>query len=113
LQRGGRALSAVAGNKADLIGKIKSITPKGMTPITFSIRKVAERLKNVEQEATIVLVSDGGEKGRPLPPGQGSGVLRHQVRLAWDRLLYLSHKAETGTGSRRCCLRIWTISFDV
>ncbi|MFP5213784.1 MAG: vWA domain-containing protein [Acidobacteriota bacterium] len=54
-------------NKPDLIGKIKAIVPKGMTPITYSVQKVAEGLRGVETEATIILVSDGEEtcKGDP------------------------------------------------
>jgi Ca-activated chloride channel family protein len=54
-------------DKEALLNKIKGITPKGMTPITFSVKKVAEGLKNRQDESTIVLVSDGEEtcKGDP------------------------------------------------
>ncbi|HYA43721.1 MAG TPA: VWA domain-containing protein, partial [Syntrophobacteraceae bacterium] len=54
-------------DKELLIAKIRGITPKGMTPITYSVQKVAKGLKNLGQEATIVLVSDGEEtcKGDP------------------------------------------------
>ena len=48
-------------NKEALLDQIKSIQPKGMTPITYSVQKVAEGLKNLETETTIVLVSDGEE----------------------------------------------------
>ncbi|MDR3555020.1 MAG: VWA domain-containing protein, partial [Syntrophobacteraceae bacterium] len=48
-------------DKKDLIARINSIKPKGMTPITYSIQKVAEGLKSVRGETTIVLVSDGEE----------------------------------------------------
>ena len=48
-------------NKDAVTRKIKEITPKGKTPITYSVRKVAEGLKTLEDEATIVLVSDGEE----------------------------------------------------
>ena len=53
--------------KGALTGKIKTINPKGMTPITLSVQKVAESLKSVEGESTIILVSDGEEtcKGDP------------------------------------------------
>lgn len=44
-----------------LIDKIRAITPRGKTPITLSIRKIAEQLKGAEEETTIILVSDGKE----------------------------------------------------
>ena len=44
-----------------LIETIKAIEPKGKTPITHSIQITAERLKALEEETTIVLVSDGKE----------------------------------------------------
>ena len=40
---------------------VASISPKGMTPMAASVRMVAERLKTEEQEASIVLISDGKE----------------------------------------------------
>ncbi len=48
-------------DKKRLIAEIKAISPKGKTPITLSIRKTAEKLKTVEEETTIILVSDGKE----------------------------------------------------
>lgn len=48
-------------DKKRLIAKIKAISPKGKTPITLSIRKTAQKLKDVEEETTIILVSDGKE----------------------------------------------------
>ena len=44
-----------------LIEKITSISPKGMTPITSSVRMTANTLKDLEKETTIILVSDGKE----------------------------------------------------
>lgn len=44
-----------------LTDKIMAINPKGKTPITLSIRKTAQKLKTVEEEANIILVSDGKE----------------------------------------------------
>ena len=44
-----------------LIETIKAIKPKGKTPITHSIQITVEKLKALEEETTIVLVSDGKE----------------------------------------------------
>ena len=54
-------------NKESLLNKIKELHPKGMTPLTFSVQKVAEGLKGKAAETTIILVSDGEEtcKGDP------------------------------------------------
>jgi Ca-activated chloride channel homolog len=54
-------------NKESLINRISGLHPKGMTPLTFSIQKVAEGLKGKAAETTIILVSDGEEtcKGDP------------------------------------------------
>jgi len=56
-----------APNKGDLIAKVNAISPKGMTPITASVKMTVEKLRAVEQETTVLLVSDGEEtcKGDP------------------------------------------------
>jgi|GEM_PF-524025 len=48
-------------NKDGLIKLIQAINPKGKTPITLSVRMTAQKLKALEDETTIVLVSDGQE----------------------------------------------------
>jgi Ca-activated chloride channel family protein len=49
------------GNRDAMVKQIQSITPKGMTPITRSLELAAESLKGTEEQASIVLVSDGKE----------------------------------------------------
>jgi len=44
-----------------LIRTIQGLSPKGKTPITRSVRVTAEKLKALEDETTIILVSDGRE----------------------------------------------------
>lgn len=48
-------------NKDRIIEKIDAINPKGKTPITLSVQRTAEKLKNVDGETSIILVSDGKE----------------------------------------------------
>ena len=48
-------------NKKKMISKIKELNPKGKTPITHSVQITAEKLKALEDETTIILVSDGKE----------------------------------------------------
>ena len=48
-------------DKELLISKITALDHKGKTPITHSVRMVAESLQTEENETTIVLVSDGEE----------------------------------------------------
>lgn len=48
-------------DKRALIAKIKALDHQGMTPITETVRQVAEGLRGLEEATTIVLVSDGEE----------------------------------------------------
>jgi Ca-activated chloride channel family protein len=48
-------------DKANLIAKIQEINPKGKTPITRSVQVTADKIKVLEDETTIILVSDGKE----------------------------------------------------
>jgi Ca-activated chloride channel homolog len=48
-------------SKDTLIKQIQAINPKGKTPITKSLELAAEQLEAVEEETTIVLISDGQE----------------------------------------------------
>jgi len=56
-------------DKEKMIAKIQALSPKGKTPISRSVRLTAERLKNLEDETTIILVSDGKETCDPDPCG--------------------------------------------
>jgi hypothetical protein len=44
---------------ASMIGMVQAINSKGKTPITRSLERAAERLRALEEEETVVLVSDG------------------------------------------------------
>ena len=48
-------------DKQNLLDTIKAISPKGMTPITLSVQQTAEKVKTLEGETTIILISDGKE----------------------------------------------------
>jgi Ca-activated chloride channel family protein len=48
-------------DKTSLIAKIQEINPKGKTPITLSVQMTADKIKVLEDETTIILVSDGKE----------------------------------------------------
>lgn len=41
--------------------QVNALNPKGMTPITESVRRAAEQLRYTEHKATVILVSDGEE----------------------------------------------------
>ena len=56
-------------DKKKLIGLVAAIKPKGKTPMIRSIKAVAEKLKRLEEETTIVLISDGKETCDPDPCG--------------------------------------------
>lgn len=48
-------------DKAAFMAKVKSLNPKGKTPITTSVRQAADQLKYTEEKATVILISDGLE----------------------------------------------------
>lgn len=48
-------------DRGRLLTQLKDVSPKGKTPIANSIKMVANLLKNVEEETTIILISDGEE----------------------------------------------------
>lgn len=48
-------------NAAGIRKQVDALNPKGMTPITASVRMAAEQLRYTEQKATVILVSDGEE----------------------------------------------------
>ncbi len=56
-------------DKIKTIKIINGLTPKGKTPISRSVKMTAERLKQMEDEVTIALVSDGIETCDPDPCG--------------------------------------------
>ena len=50
-----------SGNKATLIQRLKTLMPKGETPIARALMRAEAALKTAEEETTIVLISDGKE----------------------------------------------------
>lgn len=55
---------------------VNALQPKGMTPITASVRMAAEQLKFSEQKATVILVSDGEETCQADPCALGKELER-------------------------------------
>ncbi|HBF43696.1 MAG TPA: hypothetical protein DDW42_08750 [Desulfobacteraceae bacterium] len=56
-------------DRKGLIAKVLALSPKGKTPIADSIKKVANLLKSIEEETTIILISDGEETCNADPCG--------------------------------------------
>ena len=48
-------------DKNEILSVVEKIQPKGKTPISRSLRKVADEIKYTEKKATIILISDGKE----------------------------------------------------
>ena len=79
-------------NKKALISSVNKLSPKGMTPISLSIQTAAETLKTIENETTIILVSDGKETCNADPCAttktlKDSGVkfVMHVVALTYQK----------------------------
>ena len=56
-------------DKAKMTARIQALSPKGKTPISRSVRLTAGRIKHLEDETTIILISDGRETCDPDPCG--------------------------------------------
>jgi Ca-activated chloride channel family protein len=57
-----QTLVPIGADTATLIAKeVRTIKPKGMTPLSASVKKAAEILKYTEQAATVILLTDGEE----------------------------------------------------
>jgi hypothetical protein len=52
--------------------QVNALNPKGMTPISASVRRAAEQLRFTEQKATVILVSDGDETCQADPCALGA-----------------------------------------
>lgn len=70
---------------------VRSLSPKGKTPMTQAVRQAAEALKYTEKQATVILVSDGIETCDPDPcavAGEleklGIGLTVHTVGFGLD-----------------------------
>jgi Ca-activated chloride channel family protein len=70
---------------------VNSLSPKGKTPMTQSVRQAAEALKFTEKQATVILVSDGIETCDPDPCAvaeelekMGIGLTVHTVGFGLD-----------------------------
>ncbi|BBO69448.1 hypothetical protein DSCA_33780 [Desulfosarcina alkanivorans] len=71
-------------NKKKTIAKIQALSPKGKTPISRSVRLTAERLKNLKEETTIVLVTDGKETCDPDPCGLVKGLKASAIKFVMN-----------------------------
>ncbi|OQY02195.1 MAG: hypothetical protein B6I22_13780, partial [Desulfobacteraceae bacterium 4572_123] len=56
-------------DKKKMAARIQALSPRGKTPISRSVRLTAERIKHLEDETTIILISDGKETCDPDPCG--------------------------------------------
>ncbi len=79
-------------DKDKFISTVMEIKPKGKTPISRSLKKVAEEIKYTEEKATIILISDGKETCDPDPCGtakelekQGIDFVTHVIGFNVDK----------------------------
>ncbi|PTB83455.1 hypothetical protein C9926_02830, partial [Sulfurovum lithotrophicum] len=79
-------------DKNRVIQTVMNIKPKGKTPISRSLSKVAEEIRYTEEKATIILISDGQETCDPDPCGtarelesQGIDFVTHVIGFNVDK----------------------------
>ncbi len=64
---------------ARILAAVEGIQPKGKTPISRSLRMAADALKNTEEKATVILISDGEETCDPDPCGTAKALEKEGV----------------------------------
>jgi hypothetical protein len=69
-------------DKAGFQRAVNALQPKGMTPISASVRMAAEQLKFSERKATVILVSDGEETCHADPCALGQELEKLGVDFA-------------------------------
>jgi len=97
-------LAPVGTDHAEISEMVQSIVPKGMTPMTDAVIQAAEELKYTENEATVILVSDGEETCHddPCAAAQrlselGVGLTVHTIGFGLE-----SAEAEAATEQLHC-----------
>lgn len=68
-------------DREHLLAQLKEISPKGKTPMAGSIKMVADRLKGVEDETMIVLISDGEETCHDDPCGVVKALKKSDIKF--------------------------------
>ena len=71
-------------SRDELLSRMDGITPKGMTPISQSIKMVTDLIKGNEEETTIILVSDGKETCAADPCGTVKALKDSGVKFVLD-----------------------------
>ncbi len=66
---------------AALMAQVNGISPKGMTPMTASVKMAAEQLKASEGVTSVILVSDGVETCRADPCSVAAELKKADVKL--------------------------------
>lgn len=79
-------------DKNRIINSVMSISPKGKTPISRSLKQAADALKYTEEKTTVILISDGKETCDPDPCStakelkkQGIGFVAHVIGFNVDK----------------------------
>jgi Ca-activated chloride channel family protein len=86
------AVAVGSNTKGAILSKVATISPKGKTPISRSLKLAAKELKFTEDKATIILISDGKETCDLDPCGtakelkkQGIDFVTHVVGFNVDK----------------------------
>lgn len=66
---------------AALMAQVNDISPKGMTPMTASVKMAAEKLKASEGQTSVILVSDGVETCKADPCSVAAELKKADVKL--------------------------------
>jgi len=70
-----------SGQKKLLMSSVQSMNPRGKTPIVRALKKAAERIRSLDEEVAVILVSDGKETCDTSPCDFVQSLRKGGVRL--------------------------------
>ncbi len=99
-----QTLVPVGGNRAAIAKAIAGMNPVGMTPMTAAVEQAAEALKYTENQATVILVSDGQETCHADPCAAAEKLAKLGIGLTVHTVGFGLGKEEAGAKGELKCM---------
>ena len=94
----------VGGSRAAIAKAITGMNPVGMTPMTAAVEQAAEALKFTENQATVILVSDGQETCHADPCAAAAKLAKLGIGLTVHTVGFGLGKEEAGAKGELKCM---------
>lgn len=79
-------------NSSNILSEIKKLRPKGMTPITYSLKQAVNKdLENIDGTKHIILLTDGGENCDESPCDYSIALVKERKDIKIDVIAFNVH----------------------